>query len=102
MTGRKAPVNTAKDYSLGYTDLETHVITIDIYTPKHRRPKSLNGILRVLAHEFAHLQKPPFRQRHRGRWITRMHYPEFYHQVNKNIEVFKKDRQLGSLFKKSD
>ena len=98
MTNRVAPVNTAKDYSLGYTDLNKRIITIDILTPKKRKPKRANGILRVLAHEIAHLQKPPYRQRHRGRIITRMHFPKFYKQVNKNIAKIKKDTLLGQFF----
>lgn len=99
MNGRQAPVNTARDYSLGYTDLQTGEITLDIFTPRRRQPKSANGLLRVLAHEIAHIQKPPYRQRHRGRWITRMHFPKFYNQVNKNIDKFKKDPNLGQYFK---
>lgn len=99
MSGRTAPVNTAKDYSLGYTDIEKREITIDILTPRRRAPKSSNGILRLFAHEIAHIQKPPFRERFRGRIITRMHFPKFYDQVNKNVEKFKKDTDLKQYFK---
>jgi hypothetical protein len=60
-------------------------ITIDIYTPRHRKPKSLKSVCNILAHEIAHHQKPPFKQRWRGRIIARRHYPAFYTQVNKNI-----------------
>lgn len=101
MTNRKAPVNTAHDYSLGYTDLETGEITLDIFTPRRRQPKSSNGILRVIAHEIAHIQKPPYRQKYRGRWITRMHFPEFYDQVNANVDVFKKDKEFKDYFRKT-
>jgi len=100
MDGRKAPVNTAKDYTLGYTDLKKREITLDIYTPRRRQPKAFNSLLRVIAHEVAHLQKPPYKQRYRGRWITRIHFPEFYNQCNKNIGKFKKDRYLGQYFRK--
>ena len=100
MTNRKAPVNTAHDYSLGYTEIDKKRITLDILTPRRREPKSYNAILRVLAHEIAHIQKPPYRQRHRGKWITRMHFPAFYDQVNKNIKKFKKDKVLGQYFRK--
>ena len=99
MSNRTAPVNTAKDFSLGYTDLEKGVITLDILTPRRRQPKSANGILRVIAHEIAHIQKPPYRQRHRGRWITRMHFPKFYDQVNKNVDKFKKDSDFAQYFR---
>lgn len=99
MEGRIAPVNTAKDYSLGYTDLKSRQITLDILTPRRRSPKSSNGLLRVIAHEIAHLQKPPYRERYRGRIITRMHFPKFYNQVNKNVEKFKKDKELWQYFR---
>lgn len=100
MEGRTAPVNTAKDYTLGYTDLEKREITLDIFTPRRRAPKSANGLLRVIAHEIAHIQKPPYRQRYKGRMITRMHYPQFYKQVTKNVDKFKKDKWLTEYFRK--
>lgn len=99
MSGRTAPVNTAKDYHLGYTDLKRREVTLDIYTPRRRSPKSSNGLLRVIAHEIAHLQKPPYRERYRGKWITRMHFPEFYEQVNANVEVFKLDAEFRQYFR---
>lgn len=97
---RQAPINTAKNYSLGYINLKTKVIALDIFTPKRRQPKSINSILRILAHEIAHHQKKPYKQRYKGRWIIRSHYPAFYKQVNKNIAKFKKDKELGEYFRK--
>jgi len=97
---RQAPINTTKNYSLGYTNLKTKLIAIDIYTPKKRQPKSINSILRILAHEIAHHQKKPYKQLFKGKWINRSHYPLFYKQVNKNIEKFKKDKELGIYFNK--
>lgn len=85
-------------FTLGYTDLKKRLITVDILTPKKREIKSLGAILRVIAHELAHLQKPPFRQRYRGRWINRIHYPLFYRQVSENIALFKKDGVLEKCF----
>lgn len=99
MDNRTAPVNTAKDYSLGYTDLSKREVTLDILTPRKRKAKAMNGLLRVIAHELAHLQKPPYRQRYRGRLITRIHYPAFYKQCNKNIAKFKKDKELRKYFR---
>jgi hypothetical protein len=99
MQGRVAPVNTAKDYNLGYTDLKKREITLDIFTPRRRTPKSSNGLLRVIAHEIAHIQKPPYRQRFKGRIITRMHFPKFYTQVNKNVDKFKKDKEFKLFFR---
>lgn len=79
-------LNLKKSYTLAHINLKKKIITIDIYTPRFRKPKAINSILRILAHEIAHIQKPPFRQRHRGRIIARQHYPAFYEQANKNYE----------------
>jgi len=94
----RAPVNKVKKYLLGYTNLKTKVIAIDIFTPKKRLPKSINSILRIIAHEIAHHQKKPFKQLYRGHIITRSHYPGFYRQVNKNILKYKKDPELKLYF----
>lgn len=91
-------VNTKNSFAVGKASLAKRIITLDIYTPKFRKPKSINGILRVIAHEIAHYQKPPFRQRYRGHLIARKHYPAFYRQVNKNIIKIKKDPALGQFF----
>lgn len=94
----KGGKRAARYFTLGYTDLQKRLITIDILTPKKREVKEYGAILRVIAHELAHLQKPPFRQRYKGRMINRIHYPEFYHQVKTNVEVFKQDNLLGVYF----
>jgi hypothetical protein len=95
---RRTEINTKKSFTVGYTNLKTKVIALDIYTPKKRQPKSINTILRILAHEIAHHQKRPYLQYYKRKWITRSHYPSFYKQVNKNIAKFKKDRELGEYF----
>ncbi len=94
-------LNLKNNYNLAYINLNKKLITVDIYTPRHRKNKSTNSILRILAHEIAHIQKPPYRQRYRGKWITRQHFPAFYKQVNKNIEKIKKDKELSKYFIKS-
>lgn len=86
-------------YTAGYINLKTKTIVLDIYTPKTLKPKSLNGLIRVFAHEIAHWQKPPYAQRYKGRLIARQHYPAFYKQVDKNIEKIKKDPILGQHFR---
>lgn len=91
-------VNTKKTYSVGKASIAKKIITLDIYTPKFRKPKSVNGILRVIAHEVAHYQKLPYYQKYRGRLIIRQHYPAFYRQINRNIEKIKKDKELGEYF----
>ena len=80
-------VNLKKSYVLAHTNLKTKTITIDIYTPRYRKPKSIKSILNILAHEIAHHQKPPFQQKWRGKIIIRQHYPAFYKQVKKNIDI---------------
>jgi hypothetical protein len=93
----KGVLNLKKSYTLAHTNLKTKSITIDIYTPRHRKPKSIKSILNILAHEIAHHQKMPYRQFHRGKWIIRQHYPAFYNQVNKNIKKTQKDKILQEL-----
>ena len=96
---RQKPVGkNVRNFRLAYTNLQTGLICIDILTPRKRQPKKPSAILRVLAHEIAHHQKPPFRQRFKGRIINRQHYPSFYNQVNKNIAKIKKDPLLGQYF----
>ena len=92
-------VNTKHGYVIGRTNLKTGLITIDIFTPKKRESKKISSILRTLCHEVAHYQKKPYRQRYKGQWITRQHYPEFYQGVKKNIEKLKGDRVLKRFFK---
>lgn len=84
-----------RSYKLGYTNLESKLVVIDIYTQKKKEPKKYSSILSVIAHELAHHQKKPYRQFYNFRWINRIHYPEFYQQVKKNIEIFKKDEILS-------
>jgi len=95
---RRGPINTTNGMTLAYIKLSEKTVVLDVLTPKRRQPKSVNSILRLLAHEIAHYQKPPYRQRHKGRWILRQHHPRFYKQVNKNIEKIKKDQELGQYF----
>lgn len=95
---RNNSVNTKRSFVIGRTNLRTGLITIDTRTPKKREEKKISSILSVLCHEVAHHQKKPFRQRHKGRWIIRQHYPEFYNQVKKNIETLRKDIILGKYF----
>ena len=100
MNRKNNRVNTKRGFVIGRTNLKTGLITIDIWTPKFRKPKKIASILRILAHEIAHHQKPPYRQRYRGRIITRQHFPIFYRQVNRNILKLKKDQILEKFFKK--
>ena len=95
---RTREINTKKSYVVGRINLKTKTVSLDLYTAKKREPKKIASILRVLAHEIAHIQKPPYRQRYRGRLIIRKHFPRFYRQVNKNIEAMKKDKVAEEYF----
>ena len=95
---RKKPVDLKKTFRIAYINLRSKKLIIDLYTPKTRQPKKPSVILRTLAHELAHYQKPPYRQLWRGKIINRAHYPAFYRQVKKNIQKFKKDKFLGQFF----
>ncbi len=87
-----------RNYKLGYTNLKSKLVVVDIYTQKTKKPKKYSSILAVIAHELAHHQKKPYRQLYYFRWINRIHYPQFYKQVTKNIEKFKKDRLLQQFY----
>ncbi|MFA7169932.1 MAG: hypothetical protein WC178_03695 [Candidatus Paceibacterota bacterium] len=89
-----------QSYKLGYTNLASKLVVIDIYTQKLKKPKKYSSILSVMAHELAHHQQKPYRQLdlRRRKWINRIHYPEFYQQCNKNIEKFKKDKILKQFY----
>lgn len=95
---RTQAVKKNAGYIEGHTSFADKTITIDIYTARLRKPKKISAILAVLAHEIAHHQKSPYRQRHNGRLITRYHYPKFYKQVNRNIVKFKKDSELKKFY----
>lgn len=91
-------VNTKRGFIIGRTNLKTGLITIDIWTPKFRKPKKISSILRTLAHEAAHHQKLPYRSRFKGRIINRIHYPIFYRQVSRNVNKLKKNKTLEGYF----
>lgn len=85
-------------YLKGYINLRKRIIGLDIYTPKKMELKSFNGLIRTIAHEISHLQKLPYRQYYKGRWINRQHYPAFYKQIERNINKIKKDATLSAHF----
>ncbi|TRZ80948.1 hypothetical protein D4R86_03495 [bacterium] len=95
---RIKPIEPKKSFRIAYINLKTKKLVLDIYTPRKRSFKKPSVILRTLAHELAHAQKPPYRQLWRGNIINRSHYPKFYKQVNKNIQKFKKDKILSQFF----
>ncbi|MEA3449989.1 MAG: hypothetical protein U9Q85_03400 [Patescibacteria group bacterium] len=95
---RRKAINPRRGFEIGRTNLRTGLITIDILTPRKREPKKISAILRILCHEVAHHQRPPYRQFYKFKWINRQHYPKFYKQVDKNIKKLKKDKILNKYF----
>jgi hypothetical protein len=89
---------TERQRVLGYINLRQKVIALDIFSAKEFRLKKMSALLKILAHEIAHIQKPPYRQRYRGHLIIRQHYPEFYTQVTNNIKIMKTDQYLKAYF----
>lgn len=89
-------------YVMGSINLKNKIIKLKIFTPKTGKPKSYGSLLRIIAHELAHYQRPPFRQFFKGHWINRQHYPEFYWQVNDNIAKLRRDKVLGRFFTRSN
>ncbi len=83
---------------LGYINFRKKIIALDIYTAKKRVPKKISSLLRTIAHEIAHIQKPPYRSRYKGHYIIRQHYPAFYRQVKKNLKIIQKDLTLRIFF----
>ena len=94
----KAGDGYVRNYRLGYINLKSKLVVVDIYTQKKKKSKKYSSILAVIAHELAHHQKKPYRQFYMFRWINRIHYPEFYEQVTRNIEKFKKDELLKQFY----
>ncbi|MBU0731823.1 hypothetical protein KKC88_03005 [Patescibacteria group bacterium] len=95
---RKALKNP-KSCTLGYINFKTRKIVIDVFTPARAQPKAYPSIMATLAHEVAHIQKPPYRSRYKGHMINRQHYPAFYKQVTRNVKKLKKDKELKEYFR---
>ena len=83
---------------LGYTKLGETRITVDLYTPRTSKPRKLDAILRVIAHELAHHQAPPCIARRGFRLVRYAHHPAFWRQVKKNVAAFQKDELLAPYF----
>ncbi|MBI4139215.1 hypothetical protein HY479_03640 [Candidatus Uhrbacteria bacterium] len=87
-----------RSLALGYTKLNEKRITVDLYTPRTMKPRKLDAILRVVAHELAHHQEPPRLYRSWFKILRRAHHPHFWKQYKKNVEALQKDEVLGGLF----
>lgn len=87
-----------RSYALGYTKLGEKLITVDLYTPRTMKPRKMDAVLRVVCHELAHHQAPPRLYRKWFRFVRRIHHPQFWTQVKKNVEALKKDEVLNNYF----
>lgn len=88
-----------RSFALGYTKLGEKTITVDLYTPRTMKPRKLDAILRVACHEIAHHQEPPRVFRSWFRLVRRIHHPQFWRQVKKNVDALSKDEVLGVYFR---
>lgn len=82
----------------GYTRLDRKLITIDLYTPRTMKARKIDAILRVIAHELAHHQKPPRVYRQWFRLVRMIHHPPFWTQYRRNVASMQKDGILGTYF----
>lgn len=82
----------------GYTRLDAKLITIDLYTPRTMKPRKMNAILRVIAHELAHHQQPPKLYRRWFRLVRMIHHPAFWTQYKKNVKQLQQDELLKFYF----
>ena len=98
---QRKDLKNAKSCTVGYINFAQQKIVIDVFTPAKGQPKAYASIIRILAHEAAHIKKPPYRSLYKGHFITRQHYPAFYRQVTKNIKKLKKNKILYPYFEKN-
>lgn len=89
-----------RSYALGYTRLDSKIITIDFYTPRTSIPRKIDAILRVIAHELAHHQEPPKIFQSWFRRVRKIHHPAFWKQVKKNVTLLQQDEVCGVYFEK--
>lgn len=82
----------------GYTRLDGKMITVDLYTPRTMKPRKMDAILRVIAHELAHHQQPPKLYRKWFRLVRMIHHPVFWTQYKKNVKQLQQDELLKPYF----
>jgi len=87
-----------RSLTYGYTKPGEKWVVIDLYTPKTMKPRKMDAIIRVIAHELAHHQKPP---RYYREWFTikyMIHHPPFWTQYKKNVAKLSCDEVLSTYF----
>lgn len=88
-------------YRLGYTRLDQQKMTVDLYTPRTMKPRKIDAILRVIAHELAHHASPPQRIRVFMNFSWQHHHPDFWKTYKKFVTRLEKDEILKQYFKKN-
>ncbi|MFA6504145.1 MAG: hypothetical protein WCT54_04435 [Patescibacteria group bacterium] len=84
----------------GYTRLDKKLVTIDLYTPRTMKTREMDAILRVVAHELAHHQKPPRLYRSWFRLVRKIHHPPFWTQYRRNVASYRRMKYLEYISKK--
>jgi hypothetical protein len=97
---RKRGVGKFQSYRLGYTKIGDKNITVDLYTPRTMKPRKIDAILRVFAHELAHHASPPKRVRIFFASSIQSHHPDFWKTYKKFVAILSHDEMLGAHFKK--
>jgi len=87
-----------RSFAYGYTRIGVKLVTIDLYTPRTMKPRKMDAILRVIAHELAHHQQPPRLYRKWFRLVRLIHHPAFWTQYKKNVKQLQQDELLKSYF----
>lgn len=97
---RKRGTGKFRSLTYGYTVPGEKWVTIDLYTPKTMKPRKLDAILRVIAHELAHHQKPPKYYRQWFKLVYMVHHPPFWTQYKKNVAMLERDEVLSIYFQR--
>ncbi len=91
-------VGKLRSFAYGYTRIGEKSVTIDLYTPRTCKPRKMDAILRVVAHELAHHQKPPRLYRQWFRLVRMIHHPPFWTQYRHNVKKLQEDEVLKNYF----
>ncbi len=95
---RKRGTGKFRSITYGYTQPGENWVVIDLYTPRTMKPRKLDAIIRVIAHELAHHQKPPCVCLVGWKLKRLIHHPAFWKQYKKNVELLSQDVLLSQYF----
>ena len=97
---RKRGRGKFRSFRLGYTNLDAKKITVDLYTPRTMKPRKVDAILRVIAHELAHHADPPRRVRVFFSSAWQSHHPSFWRTYKRFVAALAHDEITGTHFQK--